>query len=254
MSQETVSRALHAREHAKIADHDYALYHSKRYDYVVTKCLAQKPSPDTTVLDIGRSPLTLKLCQHYRRVTSLGFPLTPDQREAEIALKTIDPCMLGHIEFDLNEARTVARYGSDDKFELIVFGETIEHLVAPPELVLSFLKGFLTNDGIIICQTPNAVALHKRLKMLLGINPYERLRFEILNQGHIREYTKQELIEIGQTAGLCVIEHEFLDYFGVQGGSIRHMAVAASKVASLVFPSLSRGQTIIYCLPATDSK
>jgi SAM-dependent methyltransferase len=250
MSQESVSRALHAREDAKIADHDYASYHSKRYDYVVAKCLAQKPSPDTTVLDVGRSPLTLKLCQHYRRVTSLGFPLSPDQVEAEAALKKAVPCILGHIEFDLNEARTVAHYGHDDKFELIVFGETIEHLVAPPELVLSFLKAFLTRDGVIICQTPNAVALHKRLKMLFGINPYERLRFEILNHGHIREYTKQELIEIGQTAGLRVIEHEFRDYFGVQGGGIRRMAVAASKAASLVFPSLSRGQTIIYGMPS----
>src|ERR1700733_3268034 len=151
-----------------------------------------------------------------------------------MASSNVSAWPLGHIEFDLNEARIVERHPDDTKFELIVFGETIEHLVTPPELVLRFLRGFLGHDGIIICQTPNAVALHKRIKMLAGINPYERLRLEILNQGHIREYTKPELLEIGNTAGLRMIEHEYRDYFGVQGGNARRMVIMAARLASAV--------------------
>jgi 2-polyprenyl-3-methyl-5-hydroxy-6-metoxy-1,4-benzoquinol methylase len=215
-------------------EHDYAAYHTARFDYVVRKCLSYKPSPSTTVLDIGRGPLTLKLCQHYNHVVSLGFPLAPPQENAD------------HIEFDLNMSLTVERLDRDDKFELIVFGETIEHLVTPPEAVLKFLKTLLTDNGIIICQTPNAVALHKRIKMLLGYNPYQRLRFEIFNPGHIREYTKQELSEVGETAGFKVIEHEYRDYFGVEGNTVRQAAVAVSKAVSVLIPSLSRGQTIVY--------
>ncbi len=226
-------------------EHDYGAYHSARFDYVIRKCLNYKPSPNTTVLDIGRGPLTFKLCQNYKRVTSLGFRLTSAQEDA-LRSKPGSLNFPEHIEFDLNKSLTVERLDRRDKFELIVFGETIEHLVTPPEAVLKFLKTLLADDGIIICQTPNAVALHKRIKMLFGYNPYQRLRFETFNPGHIREYTKQELDEIGESAGLKVIEHEYRDYFGVEGNRVRHTAVAASKAISMVIPSLSRGQTIIY--------
>ncbi len=226
--------------------HDYVSYHSKRYDYVITKCLAWKPSPNTTVLDVGRSILTLKLCQHYRHVTSLGFPLTAEEQKAAAQLKSDQPATLNHIEFDLNDSRNIERLDRNDKFDLIVFGETIEHLVTPPELVLIFLKSLLADNGIIICQTPNAVALHKRLLMLFGHNPYERLRTDLLNPGHIREYTKQELIEIGRSSGLQIVEHEYREYFGSQGSRPRRIAIATSELISKVVPSFRRGQTIIY--------
>jgi 2-polyprenyl-3-methyl-5-hydroxy-6-metoxy-1,4-benzoquinol methylase len=244
MSDEPFSRAMFARERAVSTGHDYAAYHSRRYDYVIAKCLAYKSSPETTVLDVGRSPLTLRLCEHYRRVTSLGFALSEDQKQPAAGVRY--PQVPAHIEFDLNDVRNDARPKHDDRFELIVFGETIEHLVAPPELVLNFLKTLLARDGIIICQTPNAVSLHKRLKMICGFNPYERLRIDVFNPGHIREYTKQELIEVGHTAGLEVVDHEYRDYFGVEGSAARRAAIAISKAISLVIPSLSRGQTIIY--------
>jgi SAM-dependent methyltransferase len=245
MSDKSLSRDA-LDQHAASKQHDYATYHSVRFNYVVAKCLSCKPSPDTRVLDVGRSILTLKLCQHYRHVTSLGFPLSADEKKAAAGFETNSPAKLDHIEFDLNNARTAARLERPDKFELIVFGETIEHLVTPPELVLTFLKSLLAKNGIIICQTPNAVALHKRVKMLFGYNPYERLRSDTLNPGHIREYTKNELIEIGKTVGLQAVEHEYRDYFGAEGGQLHRLAISASKAASVVFPFLSRGQTIIY--------
>jgi SAM-dependent methyltransferase len=229
---------------SKPVQHDYASYHAERYRYVVGKCLAYKPSQHTAVLDIGRSNLTLKLCKHYSCVTSLGFPLSAEQKEAERELGL--PIKLEHIEFDLNDTRAIDHLSRHDKFDLIVFGETIEHLVTPPECVLRFLKSLLQDNGVIICQTPNAVALHKRMEMLLGYNPYHRLRFDVFNPGHIREYTKRELIEIGQSAGLKISEHEYRDYFGVEGSKLRRMAIATSKAISFAIPPLSRGQTIIY--------
>jgi 2-polyprenyl-3-methyl-5-hydroxy-6-metoxy-1,4-benzoquinol methylase len=240
----SLSDALLEQQRRIDAEHDYEAYHSTRYEYVIAKCLACKPSPDTRVLDIGRSPLTLKLCLHYRRVTSLGFPLSPDQRRIQAEFKT--SASIDHIEFDLNNARTVERLDSDDKFDLVLFAETVEHLITPPELVFNFLKSMLATNGIIICQTPNAVALHKRIQILLGYNPYERLRYDVFNPGHIREYTKRELLEIGQRAGLQVVEHEYRDYFGTQGSNFRKLAIATSKVASTIIPSLSRGQTVLY--------
>jgi 2-polyprenyl-3-methyl-5-hydroxy-6-metoxy-1,4-benzoquinol methylase len=244
MSEQPFSRAMFARERSMSIGHDYAAYHAKRYDYVIAKCLAYKQSPDTRVLDIGRSPLTVKLCDHYEKVTSLGFPLSEDQRQPATNVKY--PQTVAHIEFDLNNVRDVVHSERGGKFDLIVFGETIEHLVAPPELVLNYLRTLLAPGGLIICQTPNAVSLHKRLKMIFGLNPYERLRIDLINPGHIREYTKSELIEFGQATDLEIVEHEYRDYFGVQGSPARRAGIGISKAVSVVIPSLSRGQTIVY--------
>jgi hypothetical protein len=96
---------------------------------------------------------------------------------------------------------------------------------------------------VIICQTLNASSLKKRIMMLLGHNPYELLRIDARNRGHIREYTREELIKIGSRAGLSTVSHEYKEYFGVKGGPVKKFVL---KAVAALFPSLSRGQTIVY--------
>jgi len=62
-----------------------------------------------------------------------------------------------HIVFDLNDTQTIEAIPTDIRFNLIVFAEVIEHLHTAPELVLHALCNLLTDDGIIVCQTPNAL-------------------------------------------------------------------------------------------------
>jgi hypothetical protein len=101
-----------------------------------------------------------------------------------------------------------------DRYDLIVFAETIEHLYTSPKLILNFLRNFMrTESGVLIIQTPNAVSLSKRREMLRGINPFELIRENRYNPGHFREYTMEELIGYGTQAGLKVYRKEFCDYW-----------------------------------------
>lgn len=220
--------------------HDYCEFHSARFAYVLEKCRFYKPDRTARVLDIGRGHLSYILCKHYDRLTTMGFPLTEDE------IHRGPPAPIDHIIFDLNTVRDIERLDIPHKFDLIVFGETIEHLSVAPELVLNFLRHLLVPDGIIICQTPNAVALHKRLKMLAGYNPYQMIRFDPFNPGHIREYTKAEMIEVAKRARLITIEHEFRDYFGSQGSFWRQQAISLFKIVSLFVPTFRRGQTFVF--------
>ena len=81
---------------------------------------------------------------------------------------------------------------------------------------------------------------------MLGRNPYELLRINAGNRGHIREYTRKELIAIGRRAGLTTVSHEYRDYFGASGSLAKRAAITGLKLASTLAPSMARGQTIVY--------
>ena len=84
--------------------------------------------------------------------------------------------------------------------DLMIFAEVLEHLYTPPTQVLKYLCGFIKPGGIMILQTPNAVALDRRLKMLMGKNPYNLIAAH--RQNHFREYTLSELHHFAKECGM----------------------------------------------------
>jgi len=234
---------MHAEEERWTSAHDYLACHARRFRDTLNLCALLKPDPATRVLDIGRSYLSYLLAGRYESVTTLGLPLnsasgahgsTPPRSEGR------EPAE--HIVYDLNDSGRKP-IPTTEHFDLIVFAETIEHLVTPPELVLHALSGLLAADGFVIVETPNAVSGPNRIRMLLGQNPFERLRCISLNPGHIREYTRLELIEMGRTAGLQAVRHEYVHYSPLPR---RPGIGTVAAAARLLVPSLRGGQTIVY--------
>jgi SAM-dependent methyltransferase len=176
-------------------------------------------------------------------VYTVGLPLT----EQEFGDASVDGShLLRHLVFDLNDAQEPRLWPSMPKADLICFAEVIEHLYTAPELVLLFLRSALKPSGYIVCQTPNAAALHKRVWLALGMNPYEMIRPTRDNPGHFREYTKAELVAIGHRVGLKPVFHEFADYFGILGSPLRRVAGRAAASLIDMYPPFRRGQTIVF--------
>ena len=141
-----------------------------------------RADPATRVLDVGLSPLTMELLQRYASVTSLGFPLEPWSVTETTLPDGSHRALAGHVPYDFNAAQTSTPIPTDARFDLIVFAEVIEHLYTAPELTLFALKQVMAPNGLLILQTPNAAALHKRLALLAGRNPYERIRINPQNR------------------------------------------------------------------------
>ena len=118
------------------------------------------------MLDIGRSKLSSLLSKYYYRVTTLGFPF---DLEAEKTSSDDDRPPSGHIMYDLNWTQELRPIETSQRFSLIVFAEVIEHLYTASELTLFVLSELLEPGGRMI-QTPNACALHKRLKLPAYLN------------------------------------------------------------------------------------
>ena len=230
-------------------DHDYLEYHRERFEYVFQISKKLKPDENTLVLDVGKSYLSELLNTHYRKVETIGFDLDEDEALISKGVKIKDSPDSDHIVYDLNNAVYGESIKSSKKYDLIVFAETIEHIHHAPEFALYALREILSDDGVILCQTPNAIALHKRILMLFGKNPFEKIRFDPFNPGHIREYTKNELIACGDLAGLSTSFHEYKDYFGYQGSKSRKLFIGFLKLICKIIPSFARGQTIAYKKP-----
>jgi 2-polyprenyl-3-methyl-5-hydroxy-6-metoxy-1,4-benzoquinol methylase len=189
----------------------YAKNQARRFKITYDLCCQLVPDTNAVVCDVGRSPFTERLSNRYAQVWSLGLPLDEDDgghRETN-ALRDVP-----HIACDLNSSIDVDRWPRESvRFDLIVCAETIEHLHTPPELALMMLSSLLKPQGLLLVTTPNACGIARRLKLLLGSNPFERIRYYALNPGHFREYTRREMIEMGETAGLKVRECRTINFY-----------------------------------------
>ena len=188
------STSKFSAESIRASDRGYTAYHAPRYAFLLRLLAELGVTKASRILDVGPSRLTELIGQKFgAAVDSLGFG--PD-RAAEGGR---------HFEFDLNAAQDEARWRRDlPQYEIVVMAEVLEHLYTAPELVLAFVKTLLVEDGLLILQTPNAAALQKRVKLVLGRNPYEMIRVTASNPGHFREYTLSELRRLAEELGFRV--------------------------------------------------
>lgn len=126
--------------------------------------------------------------------------------------------------------------------------EVIEHLPFPPEIALRAVKVLAQAGGRIIVQTPNAVRLDARWKILRGRQPFERLRHEPDNPCHYREYTVAEFTEIATASGLEIEGITTHNYFG-GGGTHQTMHRGYEALERFVPMSMREGITAILVAP-----
>ncbi|HEY2859997.1 MAG TPA: class I SAM-dependent methyltransferase [Terracidiphilus sp.] len=218
----------------------YLATHGPRFAEILQLSRRLVPDSAARVLDIGRSELTARLASHYRDVRSLGFdPRTDDGGHREA--RELDE--VPHVTFDLLNARDVSEWPQCGPFDLIVFSEVIEHLHVAPAYVLAFLGSLLSPQGVLICTTPNAVSSAKRILMVTGRNPYEQLRFYSHNPGHIREYTRDELVAVAAEVGLECKSHSYNNWIRREKGNPIKMAVLQLLD---IYPAFRRFQTFVF--------
>jgi hypothetical protein len=176
----------------------YRRTHARRYALLVELVRGFDPR---TILVVGPSYESVLLRDAIPgvRVDTLGweddrFPRVEGER---------------HLQHDLNDPD----YPALEPHDVVVCAEVIEHLHVSPVPVLRFLAGGLAPDGRLVIQTPNATALPKRLRMLLGQNPYDPIREERANPGHFHEYTVPELRAAVEAAGLAIDRLLTANYF-----------------------------------------
>ena len=185
----------------------YANNHKYRFNYLYNLCLELNSRKQTSILDVGRSQLSVMLAKYYESVSTLGFNIEED----EGGHREIEKIKINHIIFNLNECQEVDKW-PNEKFDLIIYSEVIEHLFEAPEYTFLFFKFLLKPEGYLICTTPNSAYLAKRICSFIGKNPLPGIRFYNKNPGHYREYTKNDLINMTNKCDLKIINHRYIDF------------------------------------------
>lgn len=223
----------------------YLTYHADRLAFVVNLIGARldghgtHPPRRVRILDLGPHFLT-SLLHHFfgDRIVlhTLGWE---NERLAPARIIT------KHTPFDLNDAHDPDRWPPAEAYDIVVMAEVIEHLYTAPRVVLAFLTSLLDDRGSLIIQTPNAVALRNRVKMLLGRNPFEPIRETRSNPGHFREYTGKELVAICESAGLECERVAYVDYWPTH---------FLAKMVQRLSPHLRNGLTLVLRKRRPDSR
>jgi len=221
---------------------EYWAYHKKRYQWFLSKVesLLERNliTSKARILDIAPLYQTLLMSHLLPEATvdTLGYVNGPFHPKTNSK----------HIVYDLNDCYYEDRYlelHDDEKYDLVVMLEVIEHLPTSLPQVFKFLRSLLKEDGLLFIQTPNATSLTKRIKMLTGINPFELIRENMREDpGHYREYTRDELSYFGHQSGLTVIDVYMENYFPSEPG----MYTIVDNLSERLSPNFRTGISIVY--------
>lgn len=150
------------------------------------------------VLDVGPGFQTLMFRRLWPelQIDTIGFP---DEKFPPAAGEQ-------RFVFDLNDAWEASRWPALPRaYDVVTYCEVIEHLYTSPVHSLRFLASALVHGGYLLVTTPNGIALHRRLRLLAGVNPQELIREDLSNPGHYREYSRSELTALAAEAGLVPV-------------------------------------------------
>ncbi|NVN89348.1 MAG: class I SAM-dependent methyltransferase [Desulfuromonadales bacterium] len=153
---------------------------------------------DKKVLEIGcASGVQSKLLRDVFRCNVTGIEI--NSVAAEQAKQYCDTLIVGNIEsLCLHECL------GDVTFDVILMADVLEHL-RQPDIVLDKLKSFLTDENsYIVISVPNIVHASVVYQMMQGVFRYSE--FGLLDDTHIRFFSKQGIIELLGVAGCTILE------------------------------------------------
>lgn len=181
----------------------YVGYHARRFSTLALILPQLGVTRESTILDVG--PTFTAMFFHRElgcRVDGLSFSADEETPFGQ------------NYQFDLNQTQWPDKWRNDlPKYEVIVFAEVIEHLYAAPQHALRYLGDHLKPGGYIVCQTPNALGLRKRVQLLLGKHPFDQINTDYFSPHHFRESTLRELEQFGREAGLEIAHSGHYNYF-----------------------------------------
>ena len=186
------------------------LYHNKDGNYfsaVRTEIDALLPKFSEKILDVGcgdgSTLLWIKSIQKCKKIYGIELFEKPFLQ----AKKKLDQALNINVENEKN-------FFSNEKFDLILILDVLEHLVNPWKF-LEYIQKRLNLNGSIIISVPN-IRHYSVLKNLIFFGDWNYTKSGILDSSHLRFFTKKSLQRIFAEQGLkCKMLKKYpVDYSG----------------------------------------
>jgi 2-polyprenyl-3-methyl-5-hydroxy-6-metoxy-1,4-benzoquinol methylase len=193
MTSQTSSEKQNQEEFTWERSVDFNEYNSILGYYQVQSCLEFARGPAVLDLPCGDGLLTSMFSRHFERVVGV------DASGAHLARAR---ARLPEAEF--HEA-LIEELELNEKFDSVFMLNILEHVV-DPIIALRKAASFLKDDGVLIVHVPNAMAINRRIAVLMGtLESCEELSpFDINVAGHRRSYTLETFTADIHEAGLKI--------------------------------------------------
>ncbi|PIE45862.1 MAG: hypothetical protein CSA44_01420 [Gammaproteobacteria bacterium] len=204
------------------------------------------------VLDIGCGAGDLG---HYLRAEKDCTVIGIDYSAASLAVAAdkLDKAL----QVDLNTQNVHEHVAVDDKFDVIVMADILEHLMNPQAVLLS-AQQLLKADGKVLISIPNAGYVGALLS--LYDDEWNYREEGILDRTHVRFYTKKSIMALladnGFDGYLCdrvrrdLLDSEFRQRIDSQVDSVRDWLLAKPEGSTYQFIIEARPKTQQYRFPA----
>lgn len=149
---------------------------------------------DKSVLEIGSATgyITEALQQRGCHVTAIEI----DPAAAEIAARFCERMIVGDVE-TIDFAETLG----DQRFDVVMFGDVLEHLVDPAS-ILERIKPHIAPDGCVVASVPNIA--HGSIRLALMQGDFRYTESGLLDKTHLRFFTRATLDSLFSDAGYLI--------------------------------------------------
>ncbi len=155
--------------------------------------------PNSKILDVGCSAGYFgEFLIKEKNAAVDGIEYNPD--DARVAKKVLNNVYT----FDLDSSNWPKEL-LKNKYDFILFGDVLEHLKNPGEVLEKFRK-LLSKKGRVIISIPNIAHVSIRLEILNGSFEYEKLG--IIDETHLKYFTFKSFSRLLSDAGYKVIDYD----------------------------------------------
>jgi 2-polyprenyl-3-methyl-5-hydroxy-6-metoxy-1,4-benzoquinol methylase len=208
----------------------------------------------------------LELIGHDRRVLELGpaaghFTKALVDRGCRVVAIEVDPAAAEHaarlaermIVGDLSDPAVVESAIDDERFDVVVAGDVLEHLPDPLR-VLRACRGALKPGGFVVLSLPNIAHADVKLQLLRGRFAYQDTG--LLDRTHLHFFTLHSIEEMIRDAGFVMVDLRRVHYdvFATEQAVDPEDVAPAVLAAALADPESETYQFVVSAVVDGDAK
>ena len=164
------------------------------------------------------------------------------KKMADVAKEFCAHMIVGDIESD-----AIGRQLSAERFDVITFGDVLEHLRDPVE-VLNNLRPLITTTGYLVASIPNVA--HRSLRLSLLFGEFDYADMGLLDRTHLRFFTIRTIEKMMNESGFKIVDVVRIRNTSLMDPLLRRTASWGQRVVleivKVLFRGLIRGESLTY--------